>query len=574
MAGLLLAIGRRAGWAPEVVRRLAPALRHYPWLRTRTVEAEPFALALVLHHNVEPPVWHTTRTPQVVVFGEYLHDAGDRLASDLAAHAAAGRWGAVRNGNGLYNLVVWDGERRRLVLANDATGALLLFRARYPEGWIWSSEPGALPRAGRLDVAGLRSLVSIGYQADGRTLDEEITAMPPATTDVIQLVGERITHERHRGLPEPADPCVAFEAAFGELLRDAVGVRLRSAGRVELALTGGLDSRLLLGETLAAGHEVQTFTLASDDLRDLRLAQRVAAAAGVEHRTLAPEPAPVHRHRSLLRGALHTTSDWHAAQQLAICGAARPGRPLLLGFLGDALAGAFVDRRSAVAGVARMRADALAPYRSAVSAQSIAARSIAAPSIAARAIAWCEEPDARDTEAVAELVENLYGRQRRYISYLVRLAWNFGQPICPFADVRLLQHALSARRAELAGQRVRGHRLRRLDPRLARVATTNDAVAIGPVVPRLLRTGIRRTRVMRPIRAMVSVGWGFDYERRRPLADECRELVTDEAGRRLLAGLSPMATLALAPLVMDDLWMDGDTRAAAVELVDSMLGAR
>lgn len=565
MAGLLLAIGRRAGWAPQVVRQLAPALRHYPWLSTRTVQAEPFALALVLHHNVEPPVWHTTSAPQVVVFGEYLHDAGDRLASDLAAHAAAGRWGALRNGNGLYNLVVWDGERRRLVLANDATGALLLFRARYPDGWIWSSEPGALPRAGRLDVAGLRSLVSIGYQADGRTLDDEITAMPPATTDVVQLAGERITHERHRGLPEPAGRCAAFDAAYGELLRDAVGARLRGAGQIELALTGGLDSRLLLGETLAAGHEVRTFTLASGDLRDVRLAQRVAAAAGVEHRTLAAEPAPVHRHRSLLRGALHTTSDWHAAQQLAICGATRPGRPLLLGFLGDALAGAFVDRRSAATGVARMRADALAPYRS---------RS----AVSARSIVWCEEPDARDTEAVAELVENLYGRQRRYISYLVRLAWNFGQPICPFADVRLLQHALSASRAELAGQRVRGRRLRRLDPRLARIATTNDAMAIGPAVPRLARNAIRRTRVMRPIRAMVSVRWGFDYERRRPLADECRDLVADEAGRRLLAGLSPMAALALAPLLMDDGLMDdglmddgGDARVAAVELVESMM---
>ncbi|MGH3783277.1 MAG: asparagine synthase-related protein [Pseudonocardiaceae bacterium] len=556
MAGLLLAIGRRAGWAPEVVRQLAPALVHYPWLRARMFETEPFALALVLHHDVEPPVWHTTSMPQVVVFGEYLHDGTQPLASELAAHAAAGRWGVVRNGNGLYNAVLWDGERRRLVLANDATGALLLFRARYPDGWIWSSEPGALPRAGRLDIAGLRSLVSIGYQADGRTLDDEITAMPPATTDVVQLTGDRITHERHSGLPEPADRCAAFEVAFGELLRDAVGARLRTVGRVELALTGGLDSRLLLGETLAAGNEVRTFTLASGDPRDVRLAQRVAAAVGVEHLTLAPEPAPVHRHRSLLRGALHTTSDWHAAQQLAICGAARPGGPLLLGFLGDALAGAFVDRRSAATGVARMRADALAPYLSGVSAQSLA---------------WCDESGARDTEAVAELVENLYGRQRRYISYLVRLAWNFGQPICPFADVRLLRHALSARRDELAGQRVRGRRLRRLDPHLARIATTNDAMAVGPAVPRLLRNAIRRSRVMRPIRAMVSVPWGFDYERMRPLADECRDLIADEAGRRILDGLSAMATLALAPLLMD---AGGDASVATVESVESMLRDR
>jgi Asparagine synthase len=554
VAGLLLAMGRRAGWAPKVVRQFAPALVHYPWLRPRTIDADPFSLALVLHEDVEPPVWRVDSSPQVVVFGEYLSDSGDRLATELQGHAAAGRWSAMRNGNGLYNLVVWDGQRRRLVLANDATGALLLFGARYPDGWIWSSEPGVLPRAGHLDLAGLRSLLSIGYQADGRTLDDGITVMPPATTEVVRLVGARIVEERHSGLPAPTDRPRDPESVYGELLRDAVRQRLPADEHVELALTGGLDSRLVLAETLAAGRKVRAYTLATGDPRDLRLARQVAAVAGAEHRTVLPEPAPVRRHRSLLQSALHTTSDWHAAQQLAICGSACPGRTVLLGFLGGTLAGAFVDARSVAAGVARMRACAQAPFLG---------------KLDPLAIAWCAAPSAPGTEPVSELVENLYGRQRRYTSYLVRLAWNFGRPIAPFADGRLVRHALAAKREELAGQRVRGRSLRRRDPRLVRIATTDDAKAVGPTVPQLVRNAIRGTRVMRPIRAILPVPLGFDYERLRPVANECRDLVADEAGRRLLARLSPMATLALAPVLLD---ADGEASAAAVELVESMLG--
>jgi hypothetical protein len=447
---------------------------------------------------------------------------------------------------------MWDGQRRRLVLANDATGALLLFRARYRDGWIWSSEPGVLPRAGKLDVLGLRSLVSIGYQADSRTLDTAIDTMPPATTDVVKLADSRIICKRYSGLPETIDRHDTYETVYCDLLRDAIRKRLRTNEPVDLALTGGMDSRLLLGEAIAVGKEVRTFTLATGDPRDMRLARRVAAVAGVEHLSLIPEPTPVRRHGSLLRSALHTTNDWHAAQQLAICGAEHPGRLMLIGFLGGTLAGAFVDRWSAATGVARMRAGALAPYLGGINAS---------------AIAWCDVPSVPYTEVIAELIENLYGRQRRYISYLVRLSWNFGRPICPFADVRLLQCALAARREELAGQRVRTRTLRHRNPRLARIATTDDATSVGPVVPRLVRNAIRRTRVMRPIRAVVPVPLGFDYQRVQPLADECRALVTDPASRSLLAGLSPMATLALAPILMD-----ADSNGSIpVEIIESML---
>jgi len=556
LAGLVLALGRRAGWAQAVVRELTPKLSHYEWLRARIFESDHFALSLVQHRNVEPAVWDTDGTSQVVVFGEYLHECGDRVGDDVRAHVAAARWSALRNGNGLYNLIHWESRCRRLVLANDAIGALLLFRANYREGCVWSSEPGALPPAGALDVAGLRSLIAIGYQADGRTLDEEIKVMPPATTEVVRLTASGIRHERHTGLPDAADS-EPHDAAFARLFHDAVTARLPASGQVYLPITGGLDSRLLLAETLAAGCVARTFTSAVGNPRDVRLAQRIAKIAGVEHRILPPQRPHLRRHGSLLRGALHTTSDWHVAQQLDICGAASPGNPLLLGFLGGTVTGAFVDSQGAEVGIARMRANALAPY----------------PSVDdASLIAWYEAPDVSARPTVAELIENLYGRQRRYISYLVRLAWNFGRPICPFADVRLLQHALAARREWLAGQRVRGRTLRRINPSLAQVATTNDDMEVGPPLQRRLRNIIRHTRVMRPVKAIMPLRLSFDYyERLRPLADECAASLTGLSAQRILAGRSPMAVLALAPVLLEE---EHHELTRSADLIESILGQR
>lgn len=73
---------------------------------------------------------------------------------------------------------------------------------------------------------------------------------------------------------------------------------------------------------------------------------------------------------------------------------------------------------------------------------------------------------------------------------------------------------------------------------------------------------------MRPLRVLAPRPLGFDFARMRPLADECCHLIPDEARRHLLTGLSPMATLALAPVLME---MDGDEAVNIMERVKAVL---
>jgi hypothetical protein len=549
VAGLLFALGVEEGWAEAATRHLVGALVHYPWLEARTFSSGCFSLALVLHRDVEPPVWHVAGSPRVVVFGEYLDDGAG--ATELASWAAAGEWRRLRNRNGVYNLVAWDGERRRLAIANDVTGALLLFRASYGRGWIWSSEPGALPPAGALDADGATSLLRIGYQAGLRTADAGVSVVPPATTEVATIGCGEIVLESESSLPE-AEPRAEFERAYVALLRDAVHVRLAAAPRAELPLTGGLDSRLLLAAAVEQGHDPRPFTLAGVHDGEAAVAARVASSLGVPHRVVAADPGAARPHVPLLRSALSTTADWHPALYLPVCGLLAPGRPVVLGYLGGTLSGAFVHAGSGEAGLAALRAGALTPY--------------VRPNQSH--LDWCHLP-ADGTPAPPELLVNLFGRQRRYTSYLVRLAWNFGRPVCPYADVRLVRLALGSTRRELAGQRARLRAVSRAFPALAALPSANDGLPLRAPVRRTLRDVARRTGAGRRVRRIVPrVAPRFDYGRLAPLALEIRASLSEEQRSLLPSDLSPMAMLAAVPLFVTGA---AGRDPAALELIDSVL---
>jgi|GEM_PF-3672514 len=573
MAGLLCALGPQPGWAEALVDRLSPALRHYPWLSTRTFSVGPFALALVLHRDVEPPLWCVAQAGlSLVIFGEYIHDERrdtppEDIARDLADHVRHERWDQVRNRNGLYNLVGWDNDIGRLIIANDATGALLLFRARHAQGWIWCTEPGVLPHSDAsadIDTAALRSLLCIGYQADHRTLHHDIDVLPPATTQVITLRQGALAQATHSALPQTT-PCAAcFEQTYMTLLHDAVRIRLRHTRQVQLPLSGGLDSRLLLGVSLALNQVVVPFTLdGAGQTRDATVAVDIAQRAGLGCRVEQAQVGVTRdlpSHVPLLKTALATTADWHPALSFPVCGALTPGEPILLGFLGGTLSGAFVHPASAEHGLTALRASALAPFWGPISAGSPA--NVLVP-------AWGQLPGGDDAiPAPPELLTNLYGRQRRYTSYLVRLAWNFGRPICPFADARLLQLALSAPRQVLAHQHTRLDLFGRTFPQLAALPSANDGLPFDASRRRRLRGWLRRAGLGRHVRRIApNASPRYDYGRFTTLALQCVDMVTPAYKRRLPERLSPMAMLAIAPILLLE---SENTIRIALDFIDDL----
>ena len=159
-------------------------------------------------------------------------------------------WGEAcpRRFNGMFAFALWDGRRRRLVLARDRFGEKPLFLARGPGGLVFASEMKAIlavrPELRRPNRRAIYRYLARGdLNVDEATFFEDAISFPPAHTLVIEQDGE----ERLERYWRPAASTLPKRRwdrieRFRELLFDAVRIRLRSDVAAGSSLSGGLDS--------------------------------------------------------------------------------------------------------------------------------------------------------------------------------------------------------------------------------------------------------------------------------------------------------------------------------------------
>ncbi len=205
-----------------------------------------------------------------------------------------------------FALAVWDGARRRLLLARDRLGTRPLYWWRGEAGLVFASEPAALlacpdvPR--RLDTAALGDFLRFGYVPAPATGLAEVHHLSPAHYLVFDaaagcLDGPRRWWDIPRG---PAETDVPFEEWIART-RDALAEAVRTAvagtdGRVGVLLSGGLDSSIiaaLAAET--ADGPLRTVTAAFDEpgWDESAHARTVADRLAAEHTEVRVRPDAV-----------------------------------------------------------------------------------------------------------------------------------------------------------------------------------------------------------------------------------------------------------------------------------------
>lgn len=229
--------------------------------------------------------FYTRSDTEVIV---HLYDRyGDRFVEHL---------------NGQFAIALWDGRRRRLVLARDRVGIRPLFYCR-DRGTVWfASEMKALFAAGaaqpRVDAGGLAQALVLWGTLDPDTVFAGVRSLPPGHLLAIEADGrERLrawwdwdfstaagSQARWRG--GDRDRAVA---ELRELLVDAVRLQLRADVPVGAYLSGGLDSSGLVALARRfSDAPVRTFSVAFEDAEfDERAHQQAMVAhLGCEHTTL------------------------------------------------------------------------------------------------------------------------------------------------------------------------------------------------------------------------------------------------------------------------------------------------
>lgn len=297
--------GRRLEAAErQRIKEILRAEVMFPGL-SRVVDVSPTPCSLLVGVSNEPTggFWDTPKR-QIFISG-YCNDP--RSVEPLPVGLDLGE--RISRMSGRFSILLVERAPGRFALATPPARVDSIFRAENDDFVYWGSQASVLSvlRDGSLRFAPerLMSLLDASFFGNDATPYEGVDALPSFTTVVVE--GKRIT-QRTRGLWTLKD--AAFERPP---IRDSVLSRLRlakefpgldarlhslatdlseafaplaSQPKNQLALTGGMDSRLLLAAATAAGVKVQCFTerFGAANSADVWVAQRVASLAGVKHR--------------------------------------------------------------------------------------------------------------------------------------------------------------------------------------------------------------------------------------------------------------------------------------------------
>jgi asparagine synthase (glutamine-hydrolysing) len=202
---------------------------------------------------------------------------------------------------GMFAVAVWDGERRRLVLARDRFGIKPLYYRDVPGEFAFASELKALRRlpglSRELDLEALGAFLAFNAIHGPRTIFREVRKLPPG--HVLVLEEGRARLERYAtDRPAPADelrdePWDVLAGELRERLRDSVRAHLVADVPVGVLLSGGIDSSALaaLAATESPGR-VATFSIgfAERSFSEVELARTIAQRYGTDHHELVVEP--------------------------------------------------------------------------------------------------------------------------------------------------------------------------------------------------------------------------------------------------------------------------------------------
>jgi len=196
--------------------------------------------------------------------------------------------------NGLFSGLLIDKKKSRAFLFNDRYGMERIYWCETRHALYFASEAKALlrilPELRAFDEEGLAQFLAFGCTLEWRTLFRGVSLLPGASLWSF----EKGIHRKKRyfspaaweSRPTLSGEC--FESQFQETFQEILPRYFESDGRIGISLTGGLDTRMIMAGRPETGEKPICYTFAGEngETIDARLAARVAATCGLDHRIL------------------------------------------------------------------------------------------------------------------------------------------------------------------------------------------------------------------------------------------------------------------------------------------------
>ncbi|MBI5564939.1 MAG: asparagine synthase (glutamine-hydrolyzing) [Chloroflexi bacterium] len=206
--------------------------------------------------------------------------------------------------NGMFALALWDGTRRRLLLARDRMGKKPLYWHHSARGLVFGSEAKAVLAAPwverQIDPTALHHYLTLQYTPDPLTIYRDVQQLPAAHQLVIEADGQPHISRWWQLAFEPkwtdAERDIIERAR--ELLSAAVECRLMSEVPLGAFLSGGLDSSIVVALMADRSRErVKTFSIGFEEAAysETKYARLIADRYHTDHHEFIFRPADLVR---------------------------------------------------------------------------------------------------------------------------------------------------------------------------------------------------------------------------------------------------------------------------------------
>ncbi len=287
--------------AGPLMETMANRMSHREWYVTeRYVDRERNValgrIGIGIFNKTPQPVWNADHTVAAVMAGEIYKVDGvaredgrqvpEQLALALYEETSVE---FAKRLNGAFIIAIWDVKQNRVVITNDRFGLYPLFYTTYGGRLMFAPEmkgilcDGTFPR--QLDMVALAEYMRFQHLLGERTFFEDIQFLPNASTLVYDLASKACNIKPYWTFADiPYRPNIGFDEAVeetGRLLRGAVRRLSGDEYRTGVYLSGGLDSRTILG--LVEKRPVVSVTYGVANCRDVYYAERIAKTVGSDH---------------------------------------------------------------------------------------------------------------------------------------------------------------------------------------------------------------------------------------------------------------------------------------------------
>ena len=284
-----------------LARKISKALSYREWFVAEDYFDEQNNLAIGrlgigIFNRASQPVVNNSQTVILVMAGEIynrenLATGFDRLSDEQFVMRLYEREGKefISKLNGMFVIAIFDRKNKKLLIFNDRFGIYPLFYSCRAGKLIFAPEMKGIlcddqfPK--KIDHTAIAQYVRFQHLIGVRTFFEDIQLLSPGSILTYDLNSGSCDTQAYWSFNEiPYASTISFDEAVEEsarLLGQAIKMRSNDDYHTGLFLSGGLDSRTILG--IIDRRPIPTLTYGLKNCRDVYYANKIAKAARSDH---------------------------------------------------------------------------------------------------------------------------------------------------------------------------------------------------------------------------------------------------------------------------------------------------